>query len=674
MSGEIIAMSPVMNLLFEPMDLAVASPATVSRCGMVYMEPTSLGWEPLLDSWLEQLPCEKSQQASLRELFMWFIDPCLWYLRRECKSPVPTTDIMLARAVMRLIQSHMDIWIEVPDEPSKAPETKKGIEILQGVFIFSLIWGVGATVDAAGRAKFDPFLRQLLKKEVPEILTQVPGASQPVFPSTKITKGPPEKGTLYDYVFSLEKGYSWIEWMSTVPAYTVPKGATFQDIFVSTEDTVQAGYLVDVLATHNVPVIVSGNTGTGKTILVRDRMLNSLDREIYQNIFLNFSAQTSARVSQSIIDGQLDKRRKGVYGPPFGKKTVIFVDDLNMPALETYGAQPPIELLRQWMDHSGWYDLKDCTFRELVDIQFIAAMGAPGGGRNPITPRYIRHFNLLWMTDYAPQSLERIFQTIFSWHFNDQFPSECTGLCKQIVASTIKVFNTVGAELLPTPSKSHYTFNLRDLSKVFQGMTSGSTKNVLAANDLLRLWVHECLRVFSDRLVEQKDTDWFHALMCEQLGAGFKKDWNSVTGTDEKRLLYGDFMGEQASYEQLADMNLLIERVSVQLEDFNAVSKTPMELVLFPFAVEHVCRVLRIIKQPFGNALLVGVGGSGRQSLTTLACHIAQYEIFRIELSKNYDMAAWREDLKKVLRMAGEVSSAWPPVPTHPPLRFFGLF
>jgi dynein heavy chain len=88
MSGEIIAMSPVMNLLFEPMDLAVASPATVSRCGMVYMEPTSLGWQPLLASWLEQLPCEATRQASLKELFMWFLDPCLWYLRRECKSPV----------------------------------------------------------------------------------------------------------------------------------------------------------------------------------------------------------------------------------------------------------------------------------------------------------------------------------------------------------------------------------------------------------------------------------------------------------------------------------------------------------------------------------------------------------------------------------------------------------
>jgi hypothetical protein len=67
---------------------------------------------------------------------------------------------------------------------------------------------------------------------------------------------------------------------------------------------------------------------------------------------------------------------------------VIHVDDLNMPKRETYGAQPPIEILRQWFSQSGWYDRSgDLTYRRIVDIVLVASMGPPGGGRQEVAPR-----------------------------------------------------------------------------------------------------------------------------------------------------------------------------------------------------------------------------------------------------------------------------------------------
>ena len=153
-----------------------------------------------------------------------------------------------------------------------------------------------------------------------------------------------------------------------------------------------------------------------------------------------------------------------------------------MPQKERYGAQPPIELLRQWMDNSGWYDLESKEFKYLCDIVFIGAMLPPTGGRNSVTLRYLRHFFLLYVQPFEADSLKRIFGYVLEWYFMNlpqNLPKAITSLDNNIVNSTIELYNQIqfSKDLLPTPAKSHYIYNLRDMAKVFQGITKATNKS-----------------------------------------------------------------------------------------------------------------------------------------------------------------------------------------------------
>ncbi|NXT91841.1 DYH1 protein, partial [Anhinga rufa] len=461
----------------------------------------------------------------------------------------------------------------------------------------------------------------------------------------------------------------WEKWLDSTAKFTMVPDTNFCDIIVPTMNTVRMAHLLELLLTNHKPVLCIGPTGTGKTVTITDKLLKNLPLR-YITHLLMFSACTSANQTQDLIDSKLDKRqvsflRKGVFGPPVGRYFVFFIDDLNMPMLEKYGAQPPIELLRQWMDHQGWYDRKQIgTFKKLVDINFVCAMGPPGGGRNAVTPRLTRHFNYLSFTEMEESSKKAIFSTILgSWmagllgerSYRDPVPGALAvkDLNEPLVDATICVYLTITSQLLPTPAKSHYTFNLRDLSKVFQGMLMAEPSKIENKLHLLRLWYHESCRVFCDRLVSKEDRTWFDNLMksmMEELGTTFEEVVPS------QPVLFGDFMEPSANiklYEAIDSEEKLKVVIEDYLEEYNQINTPELKLVFFMDALQHICRISRILRQAPGNALLLGVGGSGRQSLTRLASHMADYECFQIELSKNYGMTEWRDDVRKIMMKAG---------------------
>merc|ERR1719316_1915745 len=172
---------------------------------------------------------------------------------------------------------------------------------------------------------------------------------------------------------------------------------------------------------------------------------------------------------------------------------------------------------------------------------------------------------------------------------------------------------------------------------------------------MIRCWSHENFRVYGDRLINEADRKWFKDLVSSKITEDFGMQITEVF--DKERLLFADFMGGSGAdtkfYVEIDDLPKMKKMIEEFLEDYNAQSSIQMPLVMFYDACEHIARISRVIRQPQGNALLLGVGGSGRQSLSRLASFISEYACYQIEVAKGYGMNEFKEDLKTCLLKCG---------------------
>ena len=189
-----------------------------------------------------------------------------------------------------------------------------------------------------------------------------------------------------------------------------------------------------------------------------------------------------------------------------------------------------------------------------------------------------------------------------------------------IIKAAVDIYQQVIKDFLPTPTKCHYTFNLRDLSKVVQGMLMCEAADIADKDMLTKLYICETYRVFRDRLIDETDRSKFSKDSHQILEDFLALEWEL---SSFETVAFGDF-GEpgETKYQELGDMTEVMERLDQLLKIYNG-QHTPMDLVFFADCIQHLARIARILKQERGNAMLVGVGGSGRRSMAMFAANFS---------------------------------------------------
>ncbi|KAM6989324.1 dynein axonemal heavy chain 8-like [Tautogolabrus adspersus] len=637
-NGDRITMSPCCKLVFEVHNMDNASPATVSRVGMVFMSSSALSWRPILQGWAYKRNAEEAE--SIMSLYMKIFEDAYLHVKRNLK---PKMDLLECNYIMQSVNLLEGLI------PTKDKGGLVGSKHLERLFVFCLMWSLGALLELEDRDKLEAYIRAHENKiDVPQ--TQ-------------------SGETMFEYM--VNRNGEWCHWNNHVGEYVYPTDHVpdYSSILVPNVDNTRTSFLLETIAKQRKAVLLIGEQGTAKTVMIKG-YTKKYDPETDLFKSLNFSSATEPIMFQRTLESYIEKRIGSTYGPPGGRRMTVFVDDINMPIVNEWGDQITNEIVRQMMEMSGMYNLdKPGDFTTVVDVQVLAAMIHPGGGRNDIPQRLKRQFTVFNCTLPSNTSIDKIFGVIGCGYFHScrNFPPEISDMIKCLVSTGRTLWQRTKVKMLPTPCKFHYIFNLRDLSRIWQGMLNIKAEECKDITTLLALFKCESTRVIADRFICTEDREWFekaiNSVIQERVDTSlvqevhpepffvdFLRDAPEPTGEEEDDACFD----APKIYEIVPSFEFLSEKLMMYQAQHNEVVRgSSLDLVFFKDAMTHLVKISRIIRTDNGNALLVGVGGSGKQSLTRLASYIAGYNIFQITLTRTYNISNFMDDLKVLYKTAG---------------------
>ncbi|CAL8284422.1 unnamed protein product [Lota lota] len=619
-SNERIPLSPSMRLVFEMKDLRMATPATMSRAGILFINPSDLGWNAVVVSWMDKREVE-SEKANLSILFDQYLPTCLEKLKSSFKKMTAIPEMSLVQTLLYIMEGLL-----VPE--NTPPDSSR--ELYELYLVFACVWAFGGAMSQDQltdyRVEFSKWWLNEFKKVK--------------FPSS---------GTVFDYYIDC-KTKTFVPWTEKLPTFVLQPELQLQTTLVHTTETIRLCYFMDMLIDQRRPIMLVGNAATGKSLLMAE-MLRTLPTDQYMIQSIPFNYCTTSAMLQAILENNLTKKAGKSYGPMGSKRLIYFIDDLNLPEVDKYHTVSPHTLIRQHLDQGHWYDRTKLTLKEIDNCQYVVCMN-PTAGSFPINPRLQRHFVVLGVSYPGQNSLKSIYNSILSQHWERSgFTSAVKHFCSTLVNASLMFHQKMSSSFLPTAVKCHYIFNLRDLSNVFQGLLYTKPDCGRSPVEIVHLWLHECNRVYGDKLVDETDSQSFSTIQTE-IVKNFFEDMDQAYLLEKPIYCYFSEGARQTAYAPIKNVQSLNNILHDALTHYNEVYGV-MSLVLFEDAMSHICRINRILGSWRRSALLIGVFGTGKKSLTRLAASLSNLEVFQISSRRGYGVPDLKTDLAALCMKAG---------------------
>ncbi|RWS31185.1 Dynein heavy chain: cytoplasmic-like protein [Leptotrombidium deliense] len=662
-NGERLSIPPNVRIMFEVQDLKYATLATVSRCGMIWFSEDVLSTDMIFENFfsrLRNIPFEEAEEdmpvygsKKKRESDMTSSDilsPGMQVQRDVANLLLPyfSADGLVNRALefagqqehimdftrLRALSSLFSMLNQSvrnvlnynhshPDFPMQQEQLEKYIP---KSLIFALLWSFTGDAKLKVRADLGDFIRNVTTIPLPPNTATMP---------------------IIDYEVSIANG-EWVAWQNRVPQIEVETHkVAAPDVVVPTVDTVRHEALLNTwLAEHN-PIVLCGPPGSGKTMTLFSALRSLPDMEV---VGLNFSSATTPELLLKTFDHYCEYRKtpNGIILSPIqlGKWLILFCDEINLPDMDKYGTMRVISFLRQIVEHKGFYRTSDQTWVKLERIQFVGACNPPTDpGRKPLSHRFLRHVPVVYVDYPGEISLKQIYGT-FNRAMLRIVPS-LRAYAEPLTAAMVE-FYLLSQERFTQDMQPHYVYSPRELTRWVRGICEAIRPlESLSVEGLVRLWTHEGLRLFQDRLVEEEERIWTD----ENIDVIAVKHFPNIDrqAALSRPILYSNW----TSKDYIAvNRDELREFTKARLKIFYE-EELDIPLVLFNEVLDHVLRIDRIFRQPQGHLLLIGVSGAGKTTLSRFVAWMNGLSVFQIKVHNKYTALDFDDDLRSVLRRSG---------------------